>query len=119
MQTATKREGKKNSKKKDEIQFWLVEQIAGLLYLDQQQIDTRATFNSYGLSSRDAVMLSGDLEEWLERRLSPTLVYEYPTINSLAEYLAQPEATVRAYSADSDHIEPNAPEVKSAPRQFT
>ncbi len=75
-------------KSKQEIQAWLVQQIAGLLYVDPTTIDVRVSFNNYGLSSRDAVMLSGDLEEWLDRRLSPTLLYEYPTILALSEYLA-------------------------------
>jgi len=69
------------------IQDWLVTQIADLLYIEPEKIDSNEDFTSFGLSSRDAVMLSGDLEEWLERRLSPTLIYEYPTINSLSKYL--------------------------------
>jgi hypothetical protein len=35
-----------------------------------------------------AVALSGKLEEWLGRRLSPTLIYNYPTIAALANHLA-------------------------------
>jgi acyl carrier protein len=73
---------------REEIQVWLVKQIAGLMYVDPKTIDITAPFNSFGLSSRDAVMLSGDLEEWLDRRLSPTLLYEYPTIAALAAYLS-------------------------------
>lgn len=71
-----------------EIQEWLVNQVASLLFVDPKTIDPQASFNSFGLSSRDAVMLSGDLEEWLDRRFSPTLVYEYPTIAVLTEFLA-------------------------------
>ena len=33
-------------------------------------------------------MLSGDLEDWLGMRISPTVVYEYPTIETLAQFLA-------------------------------
>jgi len=73
---------------REEIQTWLVNQVAGLLFVDPKTIDVHATFNSFGLSSRDAVMLSGDLEEWMDRRFSPTLVYEYPTISDLVDYLS-------------------------------
>lgn len=76
-----------------EIQEWLVNQVAGLLFVDPKNIDPQASFNSFGLSSRDAVMLSGDLEEWLDRRFSPTLVYEYPTIAALTEFLASDQAS--------------------------
>lgn len=74
-------------KNQEEIQAWLVGQVAALTFVEPSKVDVNAPFNSYGLSSRDAVMLSGDLEEWLNRRLSPTLVYEYPTITALAEHL--------------------------------
>src|SRR5207249_2733002 len=43
---------------------------------------------SFGLGSLQAVGLAGDLQEWLGRPLSPTLVYEYPTIEALAQHLA-------------------------------
>ncbi len=75
-----------------EIQEWLINQVASLLYVDPKTINPQASFNSFGLSSRDAVMLSGDLEEWLDRRFSPTLVYEYPTIAALTEFLASSQA---------------------------
>jgi acyl carrier protein len=88
MQSSLQHEIKPTVKSKEEIQAWLIGQVVGLLYVDPTEIDVQASFNSYGLSSRDAVMLSGDLEEWLDRRLSPTLVYEYPTILALTNYLS-------------------------------
>lgn len=72
-----------------EIQEWLITQISDTVYIDQEEIDIGSPFSSFGLSSKDAVILSGDLEDWLNRRLSPTIVYEYPTIESLAEYLSK------------------------------
>ncbi|MCG8346827.1 MAG: amino acid adenylation domain-containing protein [Chloroflexales bacterium] len=76
------------------IQAWLAAQIAGLLAIDVDEIDVQSSFESFGLSSREAVALSGDLEEWLDRRLSPTLVYEYPSIVTLADYLANGASVV-------------------------
>ena len=52
------------------------------------EIDSGEPLDSFGLSSREAIVLSGDLEDWLDRRLSPTLFYEYPTIKALASHLA-------------------------------
>ena len=76
-----------------EIQAWLVQQIADLVGAAPETIDPRESFDTFGLSSREAVMLSGDLEEWLGRDLSPTLVYEHPTLAQLAQALgaANPE----------------------------
>src|SRR5438477_5092585 len=70
------------------IQDWLVAQLSRVLEGEPQDIDIREPFTSYGLTSVDAVGLSGDLEEWLGLSLSPTLAYDYPTIESLARHLA-------------------------------
>jgi len=70
------------------IEGWLTTQIAGCLKIDRNQIDAQAPFSSYGLDSVTAVSLSGELEEWLDRRLSPTLIYDYPTVAQLAQHLA-------------------------------
>lgn len=70
------------------IQDWLRARLAECLDLDPTSIDVSEPFTSYGLASIDAVGLSGDLEEWLGRTLSPTVAYDYPSIARLAQYLA-------------------------------
>src|SRR5437764_9581820 len=82
------REVKKQLPAAEAIQAWLVSQLSQVLQVEPQDIDIREPFTNYGLTSRDAVGLSGDLEDWLGRRLSPTLAYEYPTIERLAWHLA-------------------------------
>lgn len=78
------------SKSENEIRTWLIGQIAETIHMPVDQIDPAATFDSYGLASSDAVGLSGDLEDWLERRLSATILYQYTTIDALARHLAAP-----------------------------
>lgn len=75
-------------KDRDMIQAWLINKVSVALSLSPDQIDPRETFSSFGLDSRTAVSLSGDLERWLGRRLPPTLVWDYPTIDAIAEHLA-------------------------------
>src|SRR6266571_5685427 len=70
------------------IQDWLVTQLSRVLEVEPQDIDIHEPFTNYGLTSVDAVGLSGDLEEWLGLSLSPTLAYDYPTIETLARHLA-------------------------------
>lgn len=70
------------------IQDWLIGNIAESLKIDPAEIDIREPFASYGLSSTAAVGLTGDMEDWLGLRLSPTLVWDYPTIEELAQHLA-------------------------------
>ncbi|HET8839891.1 MAG TPA: beta-ketoacyl synthase N-terminal-like domain-containing protein, partial [Ktedonobacteraceae bacterium] len=71
------------------IQSWLITRLAKLLRVEPGEIDIYELFADYGLSSADAVVLSGELGEWLGRELSPTLVFDYPCIAMLAEYLTQ------------------------------
>ncbi|MDJ0800598.1 MAG: acyl-CoA-binding protein [Calothrix sp. MO_167.B12] len=71
-----------------EIQEWLVVYLAELLKEEQEQIDITVPFDRYGLGSIDATSLIGDLEAWLEQELPPTLLFNYPTIQTLAENLA-------------------------------
>ncbi|HET7503188.1 MAG TPA: SDR family NAD(P)-dependent oxidoreductase [Kofleriaceae bacterium] len=72
----------------EDIEAWLVRQLAERLDTSSESIDPCEPFASYGLTSREAVVLSGELEEWLERTLSPTLVWDHPTIRELARFLA-------------------------------
>jgi acyl carrier protein len=72
----------------DAIRVWLVERLATQFAVAPEEIDVRETFSNYGLDSRTAVSLSGELERWLGRTLSPTLVWDYPTIELVARHLA-------------------------------
>ncbi|ACB53108.1 hypothetical protein cce_3760 [Crocosphaera subtropica ATCC 51142] len=72
-----------------EIEAWLISYLSKLLEVDPETIDVNNTFESYGLDSSASVGLSGDLQEWLETDLDPTLLFDYPTIDSLSHYLAE------------------------------
>lgn len=74
----------------EEISLWLVKKIASCAQLPTSEISVYESFASYGLSSTDAVSISGELEEWLDRQLQPTLLYNYPTIDLLARALIDP-----------------------------
>jgi len=80
--------GPEREKSRDEIQTWLITQVAERLKVNRRDVDIRKPFAHYGMDSVQAVSLSADLEDWLGRELSPTLAYEYPTIEALARYLA-------------------------------
>ena len=70
------------------IRTWLVTNIANVVNMDPSRIDARQTFDNYGLDSLQAVSLSGDLETWLNREISPTVVWDYPTVEQLARHLS-------------------------------
>ena len=72
-----------------EIQTWLVRALAKSLRIDAKDIDPRRPFAELGVDSVAAVELSGDLEQWLGKKIAPTVVWDYPTIESLAAHLAE------------------------------
>jgi acyl transferase domain-containing protein/acyl carrier protein len=92
------------------IQAWLIARLSERLGIGSHDIDIREPLASYGLGSTDAVILAGELAEWLERKLSPALVYQYPTIETLARHLAEsPDATGPATRVDHDGKEFDEP----------
>ncbi len=70
------------------IRQWLVQRLARQLKVDPGMIDTARKFEQYGLDSIVAVRVSGDLEKLVEQRLSPALLFEYPSIDELGAHLA-------------------------------
>ena len=74
---------------RENIKSWLVSQLAERLEIETNEIDIERDFIDYGLNSIEVVNLSGELENLLGRRLPPTLLLDYPTIESLAEYLVE------------------------------
>ncbi|MEV6617693.1 SDR family NAD(P)-dependent oxidoreductase [Streptomyces sp. NPDC051051] len=55
------------------------------------ELDDARPLAEYGLTSRDAVALTGHLEQVLGRPLSATLLWEHPTVDRLAHALAADE----------------------------
>jgi acyl carrier protein len=72
----------------DTIQAWLTTQLEEQLGLSAEEIDVHKPFTEYGLDSIVGMSLAGDLEEWLGVQLSPTVLWDYPTIAALAHFLA-------------------------------
>lgn len=91
-----------------QIEDWLIARISDLAGVSPSEIDAEAPLSSLGLDSRDAVRLSGELEELLGRRFPPTLAYEYPTIRAIARHLAGHSST--SMSRGLDRQQPAATE---------
>jgi acyl transferase domain-containing protein/acyl carrier protein/short-subunit dehydrogenase len=70
------------------IRNWAREQLAQLLGTSVAAIAVDERFRQFGLDSARATALVARLSEWLGRPLSPTLVWECPTVNALARRLA-------------------------------
>jgi acyl transferase domain-containing protein/acyl-CoA synthetase (AMP-forming)/AMP-acid ligase II/acyl carrier protein len=71
-----------------EIKAWLVERISEMLGIDPREVDPRRPFSEYGLDSLKSVEITRDLEDRLGRKVSPTLAWDYPTVEAAARHLA-------------------------------
>jgi 8-amino-7-oxononanoate synthase len=71
------------------IEGWLIERVAALVGVAPATLDTAQPFAVFGLDSIAAVGLAGELEDWLNVELPTTILWDYPTIAALAEYLAR------------------------------
>ncbi|WP_149260070.1 type I polyketide synthase [Actinomadura sp. K4S16] len=72
----------------DSVRRHLIEQIARRSRTTAAEIDPDRPLEEFGLASRDAVAIAGELEQLLGRALPATLVWEHPTINKLSVALA-------------------------------
>jgi acyl carrier protein len=86
---AMNQNGSTGSVSVESLKSWLCAWLAEELAMDAAAVDPGQTFLSYGLDSVQAMSMIGDLEVNFSRRLSPTLAWDYPTIDALAAHLAE------------------------------
>ncbi len=93
----------------DAIRAWLVARIARHANLPEDQIAPGAPLTQYVLDSVSAVTIALDLQQWLGRALSPTLLYDSPSVLVLAERLASGQTAGRSLptSAAVDALSPS------------
>ncbi len=73
---------------RDAIAQWLIGYLSTLLSIDTPQVDTAMSFDDYGIDSRDAMGLVGDLGDWLDVELETTIIDDYQTIDELSHHLS-------------------------------
>ena len=82
---------------------WITDWMCRELKLTEAPRDLTKSFVSYRMDSVHALMLVGDLEDYLGRPLAPTLAWDHPTIEALVRYLAQDsEAPAASGAAATD-----------------
>ena len=75
------------SKNREAVRSWLITRVFAEGGIDEQLIDDKQPFTRYGLNSMQVVTLSGELENYLERKISPTIFWEHPTLELLLQEL--------------------------------
>lgn len=69
------------------IQDYLSSRIAELIEISPDDVDITKAFSDYSIDSASGVELSGDIEEQFNLKLSPLVLFEYPTIEKLSGYV--------------------------------
>ena len=72
-----------------QIVDFLTTTLAGIFDTNSQDLDADLDFDSYGLNSSSAIIMLGELEEFIDMDLSPSVLFEHDTINKLATYIAK------------------------------
>jgi acyl carrier protein len=89
----------------EEIQDWLVTQVAQQLGIQTEEIDVQLPFDSYGLDSAKAMSIVAQGEKLLGFKPDPILFWHYPTIESFSERLAEESEAEILEEVDSDILE--------------
>jgi acyl carrier protein len=72
----------------DAISGWLVDRIAREMNVAPETVSLDETFSNLGLNSIKTLIITGNLGEFLgAEELNPSLFWDYPTIQKLAEHL--------------------------------
>ncbi len=72
----------------EQLEDWLVQRVAGLLSQARDDIDPDMPFNSLGLDSINVMDLIVELDDLLGIEIESTIVWDYPTIRLLCDYVA-------------------------------
>jgi thioesterase domain-containing protein/acyl carrier protein len=70
-----------------DLRQWIVEHVAHALKTAPDTVNIHQPFTEMGLDSITALTITGDLAEALDRELPQTLLWDYPTIASVAAHL--------------------------------
>lgn len=81
-----------------EAQGWLIEKIAHRLGAAETEVSPDMYFDEMDLDSTEALILAGEIENWLGFELSTTTLWYHPTIKDLAAHIGE-ECSRRATPA--------------------
>ena len=99
----------KNYQQKENIANWIEQWLAKQPDIEVVAITHQASFADYGMDSVLAVELVQALEDWLETSLNVTILWNFTTIESLAQYLASKNQTKKKANNTSIKSKPEEP----------
>jgi thioester reductase-like protein len=85
----------------EEIQAWLVSNLADVLKMEPDDIDVQSHLENYSLTSAQAMVLVTNVEKFLGFPLSPVLLWHYPNIEALSQRLAEESEELHLEAKDT------------------
>ncbi len=70
---------------------WLQQLLAVSLRVSPEEIDTNVDISMFGIDSAQALALTSRIARYVGEELTPSIIYERPTIDALARYLCSSE----------------------------
>jgi len=67
---------------------WLTARLASYLEVPATAIDLMVPLAEMGVDSVHAISLVGDVEAHFDIEVDPTMVFDYPTLSNIADYIA-------------------------------
>jgi acyl carrier protein len=67
---------------------WLTTQLASSLEVSPSTLDPMVPLAEMGVDSVHAVSLVGEIEAHFDIDVDPTMIFDYPTLSHIAEYLS-------------------------------
>ncbi|MDH6113783.1 acyl carrier protein [Kitasatospora sp. MAP12-15] len=92
----------------EEIRDWLLGRVAFYLQRPAEEIDSTVKLAEYGLDSLYALTLCGDIEDEFDIPVVPTLAWDHPTVDAIAELVHQQVAELHQGDAadQTDQADP-------------
>jgi thioesterase domain-containing protein/acyl carrier protein len=79
----------------DDIRAWILRELSRSMNVEPSSFDTTAPLDTLGVDSLAAIGMTGALAGWLQRDLPTTLMWEYDSIDAIANGLADPHAPAK------------------------
>jgi len=71
------------------LKTWLTQRVASYVRLAPDAVKSDVALAEYGLDSVYALTLTGDIEDYLDMSLDPTLMWDHSDINALSKILLE------------------------------
>ena len=81
-------QGARNERKPPPILRWLTARLASYLEVPTTAIDLMVPLAEMGVDSVHAISLVGDVEVHFDIDVDPTMIFDYPTLSHIAEYIS-------------------------------